>query len=146
MPARKLLAMNQGKTQSDASRLTPTLPMDLFSTHIVGIGVVLFATAWVIWWGVLRDNEPTIDLSAPGQELLAIDINHATASEFNLLPSVGPVLAERIVADRKQNGAFVTVNDLSRVPGIGPKTLDQIGDYCVPAQKPGTRVAFSSED
>lgn len=42
------------------------------------------------------------------------------------LPGLGPVLAERIVADREARGPFRTAEDLLRVPGIGPKRLERI--------------------
>jgi competence protein ComEA len=35
-------------------------------------------------------------------------------------------LARRIVADREQNGPFRSVDDLARVKGIGPKTLEHL--------------------
>ena len=52
-----------------------------------------------------------------------IAINRASAKEFESLPGIGPVLAARIVAYRKANGAFATIEDLLKVPGIGPSTL-----------------------
>ncbi|MFN5741689.1 MAG: ComEA family DNA-binding protein, partial [Planctomyces sp.] len=42
------------------------------------------------------------------------------------LEGVGPSLASRIVADREVHGPFATIDDLQRVPGIGPATLDRI--------------------
>jgi competence protein ComEA len=49
-----------------------------------------------------------------------IAINHADARELQGLPGVGPVLAERIVAERLAGGPFRTMDDLRRVRGIGP--------------------------
>jgi len=48
-----------------------------------------------------------------------INLNRASAQELEQLPGVGPVLAERIVADREANGPFTSVEDLDRVPGVG---------------------------
>ena len=53
--------------------------------------------------------------SAPG----LVNLNRASAQELQQLPGVGPVLAERIVADRDANGPFASVGDLDRVPGVG---------------------------
>lgn len=50
-------------------------------------------------------------------------INRATAKEFETLPGIGPVLAARIVAYRKANGPFATIEDLLKVPGIGTSKL-----------------------
>lgn len=60
-----------------------------------------------------------------------IDPNTATSAELQSIPGIGPVLAERIIADRQQNGRFQTVDDLVRVKGIGAKTLDKIKDYLI---------------
>lgn len=54
------------------------------------------------------------------------DLNTATASDFEALPGVGPVLAERIVAFREQQGGFDDVEDLLDVPGIGEAKLAAI--------------------
>jgi competence protein ComEA len=48
-----------------------------------------------------------------------INLNRADALELEDLPGVGPVLAQRIVADREANGPFATLDDLGRVPGVG---------------------------
>jgi len=57
------------------------------------------------------------DDEEPGGGL--INLNRADAGELESLPGVGPVLAERIVADREANGPFASVDDLGRVPGVG---------------------------
>ncbi|WP_165313186.1 helix-hairpin-helix domain-containing protein [Rothia halotolerans] len=48
-----------------------------------------------------------------------INLNTATAAELQTLPRVGPVLSERIVDWREQNGPFASVQELDAVPGIG---------------------------
>lgn len=55
-----------------------------------------------------------------------VDVNHATAEELQLLPRVGPTLAARIVEEREHNGPFRSVSDLTRVRGIGPRTVEQL--------------------
>ncbi len=52
-----------------------------------------------------------------------IMINRATVKEFESLDGIGPVLAGRIVAFRKENGPFSTIEDLLKVPGIGSNTF-----------------------
>ena len=69
---------------------------------------------------------PTIVTTAP---VFPININTATAEELDLLPEIGPVLAQRIVAYRNAFGDFESIEDLLRVNGIGEKTLDKIRDY-----------------
>lgn len=58
-----------------------------------------------------------------------IDINTADEELLQRLPGIGPALAERIVADREANGPFATVEELTRVSGIGEKTLEALLPY-----------------
>ena len=55
-----------------------------------------------------------------------LDLNSAGADELQLLEGIGPVLAARIIADRRENGPYRSVNDLARVPGIGPRTVEKV--------------------
>lgn len=61
-----------------------------------------------------------------------VSLNNATAAELEALPGVGPVLAERIVAFRTQNGPFDVVEDLLEVSGIGEAKLAALRDLVVP--------------
>ncbi len=58
-----------------------------------------------------------------------LDPNTASAAELEMLPRIGPVLSERIVAHRRSAGAFQRIEQLERVRGIGPKTLARIRPY-----------------
>jgi len=62
----------------------------------------------------------------PAFSRLSVRVNAATAEELAALPGIGPVLAKRIVEDRKQHGHFLTLIDLSRVKGVTPKILEQL--------------------
>lgn len=55
-------------------------------------------------------------------------VNRASVKEFEALDGIGPVLANRIVAYRKANGPFTTVDDLLKVSGIGPSKFAQFKD------------------
>ena len=55
-----------------------------------------------------------------------ININLASATELEQLPGVGPATAKAIVAYREKNGAFLKVEDLLKVRGIGPAKLSEI--------------------
>lgn len=59
-----------------------------------------------------------------------INVNTAPADELQRLPGVGPVMAQAIIAARTAK-PFDTVNDLDRVKGIGPKTLDKLRPFVV---------------
>jgi len=62
-------------------------------------------------------------MSTAGTRL--IDVNSASAEELDTLPGIGPVLADRIIAERKKR-PFATVDELRRVSGLGPKKLEAI--------------------
>ena len=53
-----------------------------------------------------------------------VDVNAANADELCELPGVGPVLASRIVAYRREHGPFASLEALTSVSGIGPATLE----------------------
>lgn len=55
-----------------------------------------------------------------------VNVNQATAKQLESLPGVGKVTAESIVAYRTQKGPFASVDDLGKVKGIGPKTLEKL--------------------
>lgn len=54
---------------------------------------------------------------------LAMDINRARAKELTLLPGIGQVLGQRIVAEREKNGPYRSPDELLRVTGIGTVIL-----------------------
>ena len=57
-----------------------------------------------------------------------LKVNLATASELEALPGIGPTMARRIVEERARSGPFRRPEDLLKVKGIGPKTLDRLRD------------------
>ncbi|MEB3287195.1 MAG: ComEA family DNA-binding protein [Vampirovibrionales bacterium] len=59
----------------------------------------------------------------------SIGVNQASAGQLDLLPGIGPKLAQRIVAYRKQNGPFQRLEDLKNVKGIGEKNFSKMQPY-----------------
>jgi competence protein ComEA len=55
-----------------------------------------------------------------------LDLNGATAEELEALPRIGPVLAARIVEDRRKRGFYSSLQELQRVKGIGRATLERL--------------------
>ncbi|MGY1642051.1 ComEA family DNA-binding protein [Geodermatophilus sp. SYSU D00703] len=57
-----------------------------------------------------------------------VDLNTATVADLDALPGIGPVLAQRIVDHRDQQGRFASVEQLDDVPGIGPTTYAELAE------------------
>ena len=57
-----------------------------------------------------------------------VRVNSATLEELATLPGVGAVTAQRIIEYREQVGEFKSLEDLDQVPGIGPRTLENLQD------------------
>lgn len=55
-----------------------------------------------------------------------VNINTASPEELESLPGIGKVTARKIVVHRIQNGKFSAPDDLVKVKGIGPKTLEKL--------------------
>lgn len=66
----------------------------------------------------------------PGERFLipprCLNINAATAEQFQSLPGVGPGRAADIVEHRNANGPFAAVENLTDVPGVGAGILANI--------------------
>ncbi len=58
-----------------------------------------------------------------------VNVNTATVDQLQLLPRIGPAVAQRIVEHREKNGAFKSLEDLMLVRGIGESTFEQIKPY-----------------
>ena len=70
-------------------------------------------------------NSKGVRVSAPKRSG-PININRATAGDFDSLDGIGPVIANRIVTYRKTHGPFITIEDLQKVSGIGAAKFSQI--------------------
>ncbi len=89
-----------------------------------------------------KGEKPSIPATMPARSASAskqlpeapLDINLASREELMRLPGIGPVLAERIVADRQANGPFRRIEDLTRIRGIKSRTLEKLRPYIFVAE------------
>ena len=83
----------------------------------------------------IRDGGPRpaevgpLERAAIVREHTPLDMNAADAAELEALPGIGPVLAERILAWRAENGPFRGREDVLAVSGIGPAVYEAIEPY-----------------
>lgn len=98
----------------------------------VALFVLLGLGATVGWWfyhngyaGRLLE----IDRAAPLSADFQVDLNKAAWPEFAQIPGLGEVLSQRIVAYRDEHGLFAAIDDVQRIRGIGPKTLEALRPY-----------------
>ena len=61
--------------------------------------------------------------------VLKINVNRANEGDLESIPGVGPSLAAKIIKDRESNGPFASVDDLTRVSGIGEKKLESMREF-----------------
>ena len=105
---------------------------------LIAAGFFLLAWFFVPRNGAARTAEPAFERPLPTASPLPedsalyvtirkrVDINHADAAELTVLPGVGRVTAEAIVAYREEHGPFASLEELLLVPGLGTSTLEAI--------------------
>ena len=111
-------------------------------------GLVLLGLASMgAWWvahGGGRGRLVEIERAEPLTAEFQVDLNEADWPELVQLPGIGEVLARRIVASRRRDGRFLDHEDLQRVRGIGPRTLDRVRPYLRPM--PGRRAVAAGPE
>ena len=87
---------------------------------------------WVWVWLALAWSVPV---------LAAVDVNSASAQQLEAVKGIGPAKARAIVDYRSRNGPFKSLDDLSKVDGIGPKSLDILTPAVPRGTKPPSKPA-----
>jgi competence protein ComEA len=67
---------------------------------------------------------PSDSTAAPADA--PINLTSAPRGALEALPGIGPALSERILTYRSSQRSFQRVDELQRVRGIGPKTLEDL--------------------
>lgn len=98
-----------------------------FFTRIVLLSLVAILPAWQTT--ALAADTNTL---AAEQQVSTVNINTASAEAIsNALNGVGMKRADTIVAYRKANGVFTSIDQLLNVKGVGEKTLEKNRDRIV---------------
>lgn len=98
----------------------------------VGVFVALFLALSGYHWATLGGwgmRPIEIDRLPERQYDFRIDINSASWVEWTQIEGIGEATANKIIADRESNGSFKSIDDLLRVKGIGPKTLEKMRPF-----------------
>lgn len=96
--------------------------------------LVMLCCFWIARGGH-RGKLIDVDRAAPLQARFHVDINRADWPEMIQLPGIGETLARRVIIERRQNGPFRDVDEITRVHGIGRRTLERIRPYLMPIPK-----------
>ena len=77
-------------------------------------------------------------LALAGTAAAVVNINTATKEELTTIKGIGDKRAQEIIDYRKKNGDFKSVDELEKVPGIGPGTMKQIRSQITVSGKTAT--------
>lgn len=77
-------------------------------------------------------------LALAGTAAAVVNVNTATKEELTTVKGIGEKRAQEIIDYRKKNGDFKSVDELEKVPGIGPGTMKQIRSQVTVSGKPTT--------
>jgi competence protein ComEA len=130
-----LLRRRDNSVSDDVAERRPTLTRsDQSALALVALLALTFMSANWLASGALNGGLVDIDSAEPLHATFQTDINSADWTELMQLPDIGESLAKRIVESRERQGRFTSHDDLDRVRGIGPKTLDRIRPYLRPLE------------
>jgi len=68
---------------------------------------------------LLANSGGSANKAQTNQKNACININVADSNALDTLPGIGPVMAQKIIDWREQNGNFKNISDLNKVKGIG---------------------------
>ena|SRR5688572_2853217 len=81
-----------------------------------------------------------------GVAVAVVNINTATKEELMTVKGIGEKRAQEIIDYRKKNGNFKSVDDLEKVPGVGPGLMKQIRPEVTVTGKTSTDKAATKAD
>ena len=133
-PSSRPTALVQRPTESGEQPAARALWIRRADQGALALLVALAFLGTVAWWwthgGPRGDLIEVERLESQRAEFL-VDVNRAEWPELTQLPGIGETLARRIVESRLRDGPFGRCEDLRRVKGIGPKTIERLRPYFV---------------
>lgn len=123
------------------SRNETAVLLFLIITFIAGMGVWFYRTRWaplpeILVDAVVEERISKGPIGVDDTEVVENDtlhikllLNSAEREDLEGLPGIGATIAGRIVEYRRQHGEFYSLDELLKIKGIGPKTLERIKPY-----------------
>ena len=104
-----------------------------FLAVLTAVAIVMAGYLYIRSRADTADSPPPLQVFIGEDEqvftgVFVLDPNTAPADSLELLPGIGPVLADRIVAYRRQQ-RFSREIDITEVKGIGPKMYERLRPY-----------------
>ncbi len=134
----------ESKKQGQVKRTESVIEKHYWHAVTFLVAVILIGAGF---WGLRRFN-PALFLgkpdfiAVPNEELperkkqlsvknkpALLNINTALAEELETLSGIGPQMAQRIIQYREENGNFTSVDALTKVKGLGEKTLEKLKPF-----------------
>lgn len=78
--------------------------------------------------GEKSNSQVKNDVDSNSKKGEPVNINSASVDDFKSVTGIGPKKAEKIIAFREKNGNFKDLHDLTKVSGIGEKSLESLKD------------------
>ena len=99
------------------------MPRSRASHSALAVSILLLSllAGYRLYWPT-ASARPTDDAPPRRQ----IDLNRADRSELLQVPGLGPSSADAILAHRAERGPFGSIDELTHVHGIGPKTTEKV--------------------
>jgi competence protein ComEA len=103
-----------------------------FMDMVMGLGLILMVVGLGIKMRgaeVVTTENKFIKVEKTDKPIaVIININTASITELDALPSIGPVTAQKIIDYRNRYGLFKSKEGIKNVSGIGEKTYEKIKD------------------
>jgi competence protein ComEA len=87
---------------------------------------VVFAAALSILPATVTNAETDVAVVSEQAQQAAVNINTADVKQLAKLPGIGKKKAQAIIDYRQAQGAFTSLDDLTKVKGIGKKLLAKL--------------------
>ena len=113
----------------------------LVVSFVVGMGVKFYRSYWAPLPALVAEKNislSSIEKNAGEGEGRGVKtkittrkvfLNTATQEDLERLPGIGPVTAGRIIEYRREKGFFSSLEELTKVKGVGQKTVEKLKPY-----------------